>query len=220
MRRARRMAAVAVGAAVTLAPACVLTEHADGIAVTVALTHLPARADAWPAGVTLDAAYVAVTGVEIVRCDGEAASRWSWATSVAYAHSAGSPTRLGVPAIEDLLAPAATTPRTLGVLHAPPGRYCSVRVTLGPADPDALGLDAAPAMLGKSAVLAGSLHSSCSEQVTAEVTLAAPVEVSEDALDATLVLRLDASAIFDGVDPADEAGAACAAAASLARTLR
>jgi hypothetical protein len=227
MRRAKAKAktkakdaiAAAVAAAVLLGPACVLTEHSDGIAVEVVLTHLPARADAWPAGVTLDQAFVSVTGVEIVRCAGdpEAAGSWKW-TSVAYAHTSGTPTRLGVPAVEDLLAPAA--PRSLGVLHAPPGRYCGVRLTLGPADADALGLEAAPGMLDKSALLDGSLHSVCDREQIVEVTLAAPVEVSEDALEAQLVLRMDASALFDGVDPGDEAGAACAAAANVARSIR
>jgi hypothetical protein len=216
-KQAKQAIAAAVCTAVLLAPACVLTEHEDGIAVSVALTHLPARPDAWPAGVTLDAAFVTVTGVEIVRC-AEDARRWKW-TSVAYAHTQGTPTRLGVPAVEDLLAPAPTS-RTLGVLHAPPGRYCSVRITLGPADTDALGLEAAPGMLGKSALLDGSLHSLCDREQTAEVTLAAPVDVSDDARDASLILRLDAATLFEGVDLGDEAGAACAAAANVARSLR
>jgi hypothetical protein len=217
MQKARQAIAASVCTAVLLAPACVLTEHEDGIAVSVVLTHLPAPPGSWPAGVTLDAAFVTLTGVEIVRC-AEDARRWRW-TSVAYAHSQATPTRLGVPAVEDLLAPA-PTPRTLGVLHAPPGRYCSVRITLGPADSDALGLDAAPGMLGKSALLGGSLHSVCDREQIVDVTLAAPVEVSDDARDAELVLRLDAATLFDGVDPGDEAGAACAAAANVARSIR
>ena len=208
--------AASVCTAVLLAPACVLTEHEDGIAVSVVLTHRPAPSGAWPEGVTLDAAYVTVTGVEIVRC--AEATSWHW-TSVAYAHTQGTPTRLGVPAVEDLLAPA-PTPRTLGVLHAPPGRYCSVRITLGPADADALGLEAAPGMRGKSALLDGSLHSACDREQIVDVTLAAPVEVSEDARDAELLLQLDAATLFDGVDPGDEAGAACAAATNVAHSIR
>ncbi len=55
----------------------------------------------------------------------------------AYAHSAGSPTRLGVPNVIDLLA---STARTLGNIAPPAGRYCSTRLSLGPADADAEGL--------------------------------------------------------------------------------
>jgi hypothetical protein len=220
----RALPALLAGAVATVlvAPSCVLTDHEDGIEVTVSLAHTPAPPGAWPAGVTLDAAFVAVTGVEIVPCATDRRAlrmRALLGESVAHAHSAGTPTRLGVPAVEDLLAPAAP-PRVLGVLHAPPGRYCSVRVTLGPADEDALGLAAAPAMLGRSVLLSGSLESTCVRTQTIESSLAAPIEVSADVLAATLVLQLDASALFDGVDPADEAGAACAAAANVARTIR
>jgi hypothetical protein len=215
-------------ATVLLAPACVLSEHEDGIEVTVSLAHRPAPAGTWPAGITLDEALVTVTGVEIVPCATDArrlgarGRRPGLGTllgeSIAHAHTAGTPTRLGVPAVEDLLAPAAP-PRTLGVLHAPPGRYCSVRITLGPADDDALGLAAAPTMLGMSARLAGSIESSCARAETIESSLAAPIEVSADALAATLPLVIDAASLLDGVDASDTENAACAAAANAARSI-
>lgn len=208
-------------ATVLLAPACVLSDHDDGIAVTVSLAHTPAPASAWPPGVVLDAAFVAVTGVELVPCATDK-RRFGlgdlFGEAVAHAHSHGTPTSLGVPAVEDLLAPTAT-PRELGVLHAPPGRYCSVRVTVGPADHDALGLAAAPTMLGLSALLSGSIDSTCARSQTIEAALAAPIEVSADALEATLVLRIDAATLLDGVDPSAPEDAACTAAANAARSI-
>ena len=188
-----------------LAQACAYSEHEDGLSIDIALTHAGA-----PAGVSLDAAFVSLTAIELLPC---ASAR----------HSPGTPTRLGVPVVEDLRAPP--TARTLGTLAAPPGRYCGVRVTVGPADADALGLIDAPDMLGLSLRLDGriderELHATCASAHTEDVAIE-PLEVSAELRHARLLLSIDAARILDGVDvSAAPEAVGCAAAAAAARAIR
>jgi len=209
--------------AFVLTQACVLSEHEDGIAIAVSLAHQ--HTGAWPDGVTLAHAYVAVTSIELERCPDEAIARAAelgWG-GVAHAHTLGTPTRLGVPVVEDLLGPD-DAPRVVGTLAAPPGRYCSVRITVGPADSDALGLPSEPSMLGMSALLDGQakgapLHSTCASDQVARVALAAPLEVSAENRAAGLLLTIDAARLLDGVDLTNQASVACAAAANAVGTV-
>jgi hypothetical protein len=73
--------------------------------------------------------------------------------AVARAHSEGSPTRLGEPHVVDLRNDAGTV---LGELEPPAGRYCSVRLTLGPADADAVGLPS-PDFAGTTFAMTGDV---------------------------------------------------------------
>jgi hypothetical protein len=207
--------------------ACAVSDHEDGIAIAVSLGHEPGG---WPEGVVLERAYVAVTAIELVRCADEAAwttrrgTWWGVGVGVAHAHGTGSPTRLGVPVVLDLLA-GGDVRHEVGVLAAPPGRYCGVAITVGPADGDALGLAAAPAMQGKSTLLAGAagdgrLDGACTTTVTASVELE-PFEVSAERRQATLDLVIRTAGVLDAAALAagDGAGVACAAAGNAARAV-
>jgi hypothetical protein len=190
------MRPLAVALAALLA-GCVWSEHEDGIRVDVAVTH-----EHVPAAGPDAHAYVALASIEILPCVGAR-------------HGRGTPTRLGVPLVEDLLARAPAQAEPLGTLGAPPGRYCSARVTIGPADSDAIGLPGAD-MVGLSALLAGA---SCATSKSAVVTLDPPVEVGDDAREAELVLVVDSTAALAGVD-ASTRDAGCVVAEQAAAAIR
>src|SRR4051812_44830878 len=80
---------------------------------------------------TLTQEYLATGSVEIRACEGTVADRWSFGMPTAWAHSVGSPTLLGAPAVESMLA-TANTRVVMGTLVPPARVYCSVVVGFHP----------------------------------------------------------------------------------------
>lgn len=93
--------------------------------------------------VRLDRLYLAIQAVQLVPPSGSAAAApvWRYARGLflpsdAFAHTPGSPTRLGVPSVLALNA-APGTRWVLGDLAPPPGSYPGARIILAPPDDDA-----------------------------------------------------------------------------------
>ena len=162
--------------------------------------------------VTLTRGYLSTGSVEIFGCVA-AETSWHWlgpfSLREARAHVVGSPTRLGIPAVESLLADAGTRMEG-GELHPPPRSYCKVKQTILAADSDALGLPPDGSMLGKSLLVEGTYVAPGGAPQEFHFTSAAPFDVemtiAETALSvnetraASLVLVKTSERWFDGVD--------------------
>ena len=128
--------------------------------------------------ITLSRAYLAYQVVEIVACTGSDPSSgnlrlrraayelWSLLApiGVAYAHTDGTPTRLGEPSVDHLLDPDGQR-LILGELSPPLASYCHALVTLGPADDDAANLPADADMVGLTVHLEGSYQVAGSDAI-------------------------------------------------------
>jgi hypothetical protein len=115
--------------------------------------------------ILLTRAHVTLNSVEISPCPEAAAWRWLRALSpigTAYAHSESNPRKLGTPHVSSLEQPDGAA-LELGTLRPPPGRYCRVHLTFGPADEDAQGLPANGAMEGRTLLLEGEVLSTSGE---------------------------------------------------------
>jgi hypothetical protein len=145
----------------------------EGMQLRLQLTHQPEHAaevegttrsftNSRGERITLTRAYVTVNSVEIFPCQTTSAwRRWmDWLSPIgtAHAHSHSSPLRMGEPHVDDLERPDGAA-WELGTLQPPPGSYCRVRVVLGPADADAVGLPEGGAMTGKTLLLEGQVRS-------------------------------------------------------------
>lgn len=111
--------------------------------------------------VVLTRGYLSTGAAEVFACG----ARMSWRDLFlrdAHAHTTGSPTLLGVPALESLLA-APDTRLVVGDIHPPAGSYCRVRQTIRAADHDAIGLSPSIPMLGKSLLVEGT-HARAGEE--------------------------------------------------------
>ncbi|MDF2696597.1 MAG: putative lipoprotein, partial [Labilithrix sp.] len=162
--------------------------------------------------VTLTRGFLSTGAVEIFGCTA-AGSSWRWVEPLrlheARAHVVGSPTVLGIPAIESLLATADTRMK-VGDLHPPQGTYCKVKQSILAADQDALGLPADGTMVGKSLLVEGTyLVAGGSAQgfrftSTASFDVETTIDETSLAIDgtrsATLVLVKASDRWFDGVD--------------------
>lgn len=133
-----------------------------GIAVDLFISHAPqgpvtvsdtARAFTTAEGlpVRLVGAWVTVYGMELLPCPE------SFATASRPSHGETSPTRLGNPLIEDALGPD-DAPWLAGTLEPPPGRWCTLRVVLEPADVDAQGLPGEVELVGHTAWIEGQIE--------------------------------------------------------------
>ena len=94
--------------------------------------------------VTLTRAWVNVGAVEIFACPPTAfrrTLRFLSPIGVAEAHTPGSPTKIGVPHVDDLARPDGEV-IDLGTLKPPADTYCQAKVSLDAADDDAVGLPA------------------------------------------------------------------------------
>lgn len=107
------------------------------------------------------------TAVELVPCDSLAQKVWDVIVPSAHAHGVTSARRLALPVVERA---SAQEPFTLGTLRPPAGRYCSVRYEVGSADADAVGLESAPAMQGRSLDAVGEFRGRDSEPEPFEIT--------------------------------------------------
>ncbi len=161
--------------------------------------------------IRLERAAWVVRALELVRCRedaGASAVLGRWLLPVARAHGQSSPTRMAVPHV---VSATSRTAVALGGIEPAVGSYCEVRVTLGPADADAVGLEGNEPMVGRSLWLrglwsdeAGGVHPF---EVTggAERLIALPVGVEPLRLDAShrraaIWLQADPGAWFGAVD--------------------
>lgn len=170
--------------------------------------------------VTLTRGFLNLGSVEIFGCaTGDGASHWLAPVRLreAHAHVEGSPTLLGSPAVESLLAEDGSRMK-VGDLHPPPGSYCRVKQTILAADADAPGLPSDGSMLGRSLLVEGSYALAGRALKEFRFTSTASFDV-ETAIDPTtltvdgrrvvdLVLVKTSDRWFDGVDlDADELAA-------------
>lgn len=166
--------------------------------------------------VTLSRGYLNTGGVEIVSCGATAFAHSTRDTLASLfgmrevlAHVVGSPTTLGAPSIESLVA-AAGARSQIGLLHPPAGSYCKVKQTILAADHDASGMPSDGVMLGQSLFVEGTystvgaapkpfrLASTASFDV--ETTIPTMSLSVDDRRTATVVLVKASDHWFDGVD--------------------
>ena len=167
--------------------------------------------------ITLTRGFIVLQSIEIVGCETASLGRTIWRNIYrgltllpeAHAHSLSSGTRLGEPFVEHILGEDLLM-NEVGDLEPPQGRYCQIRIVVGPADDDAANLPADTDMVGHSLILEGTyamdgadpqpfVLTSDKEQ-TLTLDLAEPQEFSKDHLDATVVIGMHYNTWLDGVD--------------------
>lgn len=127
--------------------ACVTTEQGSrwewNLAVAGAVPSAAGAAGNPARSVELERALFVVVSLEAIPCspsETSSAARVLAPLGVARAHGVPTPTRMAMHHVIDLLE---TRPSwAVSVSHPPPDIYCWVRVTIGPADRDAIGLPA------------------------------------------------------------------------------
>ncbi|MCA9536647.1 MAG: hypothetical protein KC593_23355 [Myxococcales bacterium] len=182
-RFARRSALVAVALVLGLVsfalPSC--TDDSAGIQVPVAYRGGGTLADPvetqGDVSVRLLRAHVAVHSLTLEACPASTLARLTAALSmpVARAHSASSPTYLGVPVVLDALGDEVFSP---GTFRPTPGTYCGVHGMLAVPDGDALGASTSNPLTG-----AVELHGErldAEGQVVSSFTLTSTMSVSFD----------------------------------------
>lgn len=211
------MLALRAIACLALASACACSASSrDGIRITVVLEgpSTPPLVDDSRVVVTdvgyrvvLTRGFLSTGTVEVFAC-----ARLSWRDLFirdAHAHTTGSPTLLGVPAVESLLA-GSDSQLVVGAMHPPAGSYCRVRQTIHPADDDAVGLSAGVPMVGKSLLVEGTYARAGEDPTSFAISSALSVEV-ESTVPATsvsvdgarvvqLVLSKSGDRWFDAID--------------------
>lgn len=97
--------------------------------------------------------WVVFDAVELVACDATSTSApgyaLTWITR-AHAHGPTTPIRQGTPQVIDLFM---EEPAPLAVFEPPPDEYCSLKLSMGPADEDAFGLNASNADVVEHSVM-------------------------------------------------------------------
>lgn len=204
--------------------------HEPGIEVELATTAIVGEATSHGfvtfraddgAGIEATHLHLAVASLELVECptalQQAASAVEALFLGTAYAHSTGTPLYLGVPHVIDA-ARTSSVEQTIGVLEPPPGRYCKLRVAFGPADADAVGLDAnmMDSTVGRTMVMRGldwsegqavplSLESKIRTQVevglTEESGELTVLELDEDAKSAVISYDFGVSPMLQGYDP-------------------
>ncbi len=160
--------------------------------------------------VTLTRGFLSTGSVEIFTCPTAGRLRWldGWRLREAQAHVVGSPTLLGVPAVESLLSQGERT--VVGQLHPPPATYCRVKQTILAADADASGLPLDGSMIGRSLLVEGTYAFGGGPPETfrfsSTASFDAEIHVDDTTLStdgrrvATLLLVKKSDRWFDGVD--------------------
>ena len=163
-------------------------------------------------------AYVNLSTVEIFGCDAPLASSFSERAGRglrdvftlerrAYAHTEGSPTKLGTPLVEAFTETGGGT--SVGELRPPPGRYCRVVQSLQAADGDARALPTDAPILGKSMYVAGTYAKGGQMPVPFEAESTASFDATKELTfelsttgtrNVTVVLTRDTTHWFDGID--------------------
>ena len=166
--------------------------------------------------IQLQKAYLATGSVEILPCVAAMRSPAPrspllelFSIKEAHAHTEGSPTLLGIPVVESLLA-ASGTRIQMGTLAPPPNSYCQVRYTILKADADAVGAPSDGSMLDLSFYVSGTYTSSngaqgsfvASSSKSRELDL--PVDTTmlstSGTSSATFIIRKNIDTWFNGVD--------------------
>ena len=222
-RRARTAAIGALSLALGLLGFACAGSSSEGIVVT--LRTDPAKV---PPAATFDTdlgyrvvvskAYVNLSSLEIFSCDAPLASSFSDRAARgirdvftlerrAYAHTEGSPTKLGTPLVEAFTGQGNGS--SVGELRPPAGRYCRVLQSLQAADGDARGLPTDVSMVGKTMYVAGTYAKGGQAPVPFEAESTASFDASKDLAfelsttgtrNVTVVLTRDTTHWFDGID--------------------
>ena len=161
--------------------------------------------------VALVDSYVVVQTAELVACPSVTTMLLKALNPLpsAMAHVETSPTLLGVPVVMTVAGEQAHT--RVGSLQPPPGEYCGIRLNVGPADEDAVGLPSDD-LIGRSIFVNGtdaagaafSYGSAATDSV--QVDFSSRIVLDEDRRVATINLSVIPS--FDSVDVrAETAGA-------------
>ncbi|WP_394832135.1 hypothetical protein LVJ94_37020 [Pendulispora rubella] len=219
MGRIAVLTALAIGLPLVSSVACSGSDS-DGVTVAVDLeapssTKQSMVTKTWTTDlgytVTLQDAYLATGSVEIVPC-ASAANRFElrdlFSVREAHAHVEGSPTKLGTPVIESLLAAGGTRVH-VGTMAPPPNSYCQVRYGVRAADGDAVGLPSDVSMVGKSIYLRGTHARAGGQPVAFEASSGSALEVTASlgptmlsgsgTQSAVLVVHKVADTWFDGI---------------------
>ncbi len=162
--------------------------------------------------VTLTKAYAVFESVELMACPQTAWQKFmhrlpmSLFVGHAFAHSEASPTKISEPSVENIFS-ADLSARLLGSIEPPPGNYCALRVTIGPADFDTSNLPADVNMVGKSVYLQGT--TSAGDFTIAAVGLAsryvqdlafdAPINIQADGQNHSVVIGMNYSQWLNGL---------------------
>jgi hypothetical protein len=153
--------------------------------------------------VRLTSAHVAVEALELWACPETTLARAArlFGPSVARAHTAASPTRIGVPVVVDGLSDQALRP---GTFRPTPGAYCGLRGMLATPDEDALGADPSAPLnaavelsgerLGPSGEVLGTFSLRSTMSVSFEWTFYEPLVLDASAPYAEAWVVLDAAA--------------------------
>jgi hypothetical protein len=158
------------------------------------------------ARVRLDSAFWTNTTLELAACEGLGARALDLLIPTAHAHGIAAPTRSASPVVQSSFTPRASV---LGTLTPPAADYCSLLYGLGPADFDAVGIPAAPQMLGLSLRVRGAFETGDGRWREFEVVSLDEVqarrtdfvlELNEPGRRVTLRIEHDVSAWFEGVD--------------------
>ncbi|WP_394822096.1 hypothetical protein [Pendulispora albinea] len=217
--------ALAAFALASFATACGSSDS-EGVSVAIALeaptTNSKATGDTWTTDlgytVHLQRAYLASGSAEILPCATAAKGsllgsplrelRSFFAIKEAHAHTEGSPTKLGIPVIESLLATGGTRVR-MGTLAPPPNSYCQVRYSVHEADADAVAMPSDVDMVGKSLYLSGTwakggdpkpFVASSQLPLTVDLPVGTTVLSTDGTQKAELVIRKNADTWFNGID--------------------
>lgn len=167
-------------------------------------------------GVEVSHLHLAIASIDLVECSSPIASFFEGLLiSRAYAHSVSTPLHLGIPHVIDA-ARTSTTHRSIGTLYPPPGEYCGLDLAFGPADEDAVGLDAqtSASAVGRTMVMQGldwlegqpkPLLLETKERIVAHVDfrdeagLPQQLSLSSGRRDAEVVYRLEPSQWIEGL---------------------
>ncbi|MEM7447914.1 MAG: hypothetical protein AAF355_06710 [Myxococcota bacterium] len=162
-----------------------------------------------PDTLRIDHSYLVVQSVELLPCENTAQVRHPWlesrywlSHSKAYAHSEDLPTRIGAPAVIDL---KSKKPILGGVFLPPPEHFCKVRVTVGPADWDAVGLPESVELVGRSASVKGRddtlvFSFSSDESVTFDLTLPEPLNLNRHSREAEVWIQWPSRGHFENIN--------------------
>ena len=112
--------------------------------------------------------------LELLPCDSWARRAWDALVPNAHAHGISTPERLAVPTVERA---THERPVELGVLHPAATRYCAARYRIGAADADAVGIDRAPAMAGRSIDVRGEVEAAPGAKAPFAITSARSFEI-------------------------------------------
>lgn len=162
------------------------TQYEAGIAVEL-----------WVGGAEGDTneALVVIESIELLRCESTWDLRDLVRPSVARAHQLSTPLRSGETRVTNL---GDHSPVLYDVLEPPPGQYCGLRLVIGNADSDALGLDQYPSAEGLSLSFrgapAGGPRITATSRTDFELTFDAPIDLGDASDIGIIELRADLDA--------------------------